>query len=397
MTVNHSSLPKPLSRQVVSVVATAALAVCGFAGFTVWRSQPQPAPPPSTTTEPQPKTVTALGRLEPQGEVVKLSAPSSVEGSRVETLRVREGDRVSAGQVIAVLDSRDRLQAAVEEAQSGVRVAEANLAKVRAGAKQGELQAQRATISRLQAEQGGDIAAQAATVERLQAELRNAQVEDQRYQALFQQGAISESQRDSKRLTVDTAQEKLQEAQVTLERTRSSKQEQILEARATLDKIAEVRPVDVEAAQAEVTSALASLKRAQANLDQAFIRSPRPGQILKIHTYPGEIVSSDGIAEIGQTGAMYAIAEVYESDVSQVRPGQPVTVTSDSIPDTLKGTVEYVGLQVKKQDVINTDPSANIDSRIVEVKVRLNRDSSQKAAKFTNLQVKTVIQTGARD
>jgi len=55
---------------------------------------------------------------------------------------------VKTPQVITILDSRDCQQAALDQAQKQVRVAEANLAKVKAGAKNGEIQAQKATIAR---------------------------------------------------------------------------------------------------------------------------------------------------------------------------------------------------------------------------------------------------------
>lgn len=58
-------------------------------------------------------------------------------------------------------------------------------------------------------------------------------------------------------------------------------------ANATLDKIAEVRPVDVQAAQAEVDNAVAAVKRAQTDLKQADIKAPITGKILKIHTKVG--------------------------------------------------------------------------------------------------------------
>jgi HlyD family secretion protein len=61
------------------------------------------------------KTVVALGRLEPTGEVIKIAASSS--GSRIAQLRVKQGDTVTKGQIIAILDSRDRLQAELEQAQ----------------------------------------------------------------------------------------------------------------------------------------------------------------------------------------------------------------------------------------------------------------------------------------
>ncbi|MGB8688825.1 MAG: HlyD family secretion protein, partial [Microcoleus sp.] len=111
----------------------------------------------------------------------------------------------------------------------------------------------------------------------------------------------------------------------------------------------------------------------------------------KIHTYPGERVGNDGIIELGQTREMLAVAEIYQSDVDKVRLGQPAKITSDSFQGELLGNVEYIGLQVLRQNIVNTDPSANIDARIVEVKVRLDAVSSRKVAGLTNLQVKVAI------
>jgi HlyD family secretion protein len=383
-----SGLLKP-----ATIAATLAALVLGGVGvYTALRSRTtQSVTPIPATRISAVETVAALGRLEPQGEVIKLAAPTSTEGSRVEQLLVKQGDRVKAGQIIAILDSHDRLQAALQEAQEQVSVAQTKLAQVKAGAKLGEIQAQQAAVARLEAEQRGNIAAQRATVARLEAELDNAQAEDRRYQALFQEGAISASVLDSKQLVVRTAQKQLQEAQATLNRIQSAQTQQISEAKSTLNRIAEVRPVDVRVAESEVRSALASVKRAQANLAQSSVRSPRNGQVLKIHTWPGELVSSDGIVELGQTQQMYVVAEVYESDITKVRLGQPVQVRSDSFAGVLNGTVEEIGLRVQRQEVINSNPTDTIDARIVEVRVKLDPASSQTAAGLTNLQVKVAI------
>jgi HlyD family secretion protein len=415
-------------------------------------------------SQSQPKTLTALGKLEPQGKIIKLSAPTSTEGTKIEKLLVAEGEAVKSGQLIAILDSQGRLQASVSEAKEKVRVAQASLARVKAGAKQGEIEAQKAAIVRLQAEQGTETQAQKATVARLevekstqieaqkatvekliverdtqieaqkaaiaesQAELGNAQAEYKRYKELYEQGAISTSNEEGKRLTLQTAQQKVNqakanlkrieasgkqqiaEAQANLRRIEASGQQQVNEARAnlrkietstqqqvkesqfTLSKIAEVRPVDVVAAEAEVKSARASLKRAEENLEQAYIKSPQNGQIYEIYARPGEVVGTNGIADIGKTSQMYGVVEVYHSDINKVRLGQKVKITSNSLSGDLQGTVERVGIQVKRQNVINADPSRNIDDRVVEVHVRLDKTSSQKAAKFTNLQVEAVIE-----
>ncbi|MFN6558970.1 MAG: ABC exporter membrane fusion protein [Nostoc sp. ChiSLP01] len=382
------------SRQWFGIAASALIVVGGTSAYVLSRSpsnqQVQNASP--AVASPEITTVTALGRLEPQGETIKLSAPTANNGNRVEQLLVKEGDRIKAGQVIAILDNRDRLLAAYQQAQEDVKVAQAKLAITKAGAKTGEINAQRAEIERLEAQRQGDIDAQVATVARLTSELTNAQTQYNRYQSLYQVGAISAADLDSRRLTLETAQKSLQEAKAVLKRIQSTSPAQLNQARANLDQIAEVRPVDVKQNQVEVDRAIAAMKQAQAELDRASVRSPIDGEILEIHTRAGEVVGSDGIVEIGQTQRMYAVAEVYQSDISDVKVGQQVRVTSDSIPGELLGKVERIGSQVKRQTIVNTDPSTNIDARVVEVHVALDTASSKKAAKFTNLQITAEIE-----
>ncbi len=392
ITENQTKSSKPLAKKTPVIIGIAIL----IAGMGVYALQPfAPSEPEAVTitTMPEIKTVTALGKLEPSGEIITVSVSSSSQGNRIEELLVQEGDEIEKGQVIAVLDSRDRLEAALNQAQEQVGVAQANLAQVKAGAKAGEINAQEAVIARIEAERSNDIMAQTATVSRLEAELNNAQVEYQRYKQLYQDGAISASEKDSKYLTLATAKEQLAEAKANLNRIKSSQQKQIAEAKATLNKIAEVRPVDVEVAAAEVRQAQAAVKTAQADLNQALIKSPQAGRVIKIMTRPGEVVSNDeGIARIGQTSQMYAMAEVYESDISKIKLGQLVTVTSSAISGKLTGTVAKIGLEIQRLDIVNTDPTANIDARVVEVKVKLDQESSQKAAGLTNLQVQTRIE-----
>ncbi|HBB34427.1 MAG TPA: HlyD family secretion protein [Cyanobacteria bacterium UBA8803] len=385
---------KPVAQRTVILAIIATLATGGILFYGTQRFQltQNTASPIQTTVVPEITKVTALGRLEPEGEVIQLSAPASAEGNRVAQLLVKPGDKVQSGQVIAVLDSRDRLSAALEQAREQVRVAQARLAQVQAGAKTGEIQAQQATIARTQAEQQGEITAQTATIARLEAQLRNAETEYQRYQFLYQEGATSASTSDSKRLAIETLQQQLNEAKANLARIEQARQQQLKEAQANLNRIAEVRPVDVQAAQAEVNSAIAAVKRAQAELDLAYVRSPRKGQILEIHTWPGEALGNAGIADLGQTEQMYAVAEVYETDVEQVREGQRAVITSSAFKGELTGTVDRIGWQVQKKDVLNTDPIADIDARVVEVKIRLDAAATSKVAHLTNSQVKVEIQ-----
>jgi HlyD family secretion protein len=407
-----------LALAVAGAIATGITAIysINFANKPTTKSSPVETPPAV-------RGVTALGRLEPSGEVIRLSASNaSMQGARVAQLLVAQGDQVRTNQVIAVLDNRDRLQSAVESAQKQVIVAQANLAKVRAGAQTRAIGAQEATVTRLQAELKGrkntDQAtidrlkeevkgqekAQQSTVDRLQAELKNAQDEFVRYEQLFQKGAISQSVLDTRRLTVATAQERLREAEANRDKTLATLKQQLKEAeatrdqtvdvlgaqikeeKATLEQIREVRPVDIQEAEAKVESALANVKQMQADLDLAYVKAPAVGRILKIHTRAGESVDAkNGIAELGKTDEMMVVAEVYESDISKVRLGQRVTLTSESkaFDGELRGSVNQIGLQIGRKDVLSTDPAAATDVRVVEVNVRLNPEDSKRVMGLT--------------
>ncbi len=349
--------------------------------------------PIAMAAAPTVETVSALGRLEPEGEAIQVFAPTSSDGARVETLSVKHGQRLRKGNVIAVLDTYERRQAALQEAQEQVRVAQAQLSQVEAGAKSGQIRAQARVLDRQQVELQTEAEAQEAAIARLEAELRNAELEDRRYQVLYTEGAVSASLRDGKQLTADTVRQQLNEARVNLRRIQLSRQQQVSEAKATLDQIAEVRPVDVAVARSQVAKAQASVARAQAELDLATVRSPQDGQVLKIHTRPGELVGTQGIISLGQTQQMVAVAEVYELDVSRIRAGQTATVTSknNAFPEVLRGKVFEIGLEIDKKDVLNTDPAAQFDARVVEVKVRLDEPSSRRVASLTNLSLQVSI------
>lgn len=383
-------------RWVLALVITTGIVTATAAVYTVSRYRLLPSTPATTPapTVPIVRTVTALGRLEPEGEAVHPATTGSLEGSRILQILVKEGEKVKAGEIIAILDTRDRRLAALKETQEQVKVAQTRLAQVKAGAKVGEINAQKATILRMEAELRGNVKAQEATVERLEAELQNAETEDRRYQQLYQDNAISASTRDSKHLAVETTQKQLEEGKATLNRLRESMQAQLNEAKANLNRIAEVRPTDVGVAQAEVDKALAAVERAKADLEVAYVRSPRDGRILKIHIRPGEVVGDrgEGILKLGQTDKMYAVAEVYETDIRKVRLGQRATITSDAFVGKLQGTVDQIGWEIGKKDVLSTDPAAATDVRVVEVKIRLDPASSQRVAALNNLQVTVEIE-----
>jgi HlyD family secretion protein len=346
--------------------------------------------PPQATT-PVTSAIAALGRLEPQGEITRISAPASLEGTKIAQVLVKNGDKVAQGQAIALLDSHNRRLTQLEKAKADVQIAQARLAKVKAGAKAGEIKSQQEKIAGLKADLQGQIATQKAEIARLEAELQNAELEALRHQFLYQQGAVSASETDSIRLKAKTTQELLIKAKAKLIHTIETNQIQQSEAKAVLNSIAEVRPVDVQEAEAQLQSAIADVQQAQAELDLTYIRSPIDGQILKVNARAGEVVGTEGIADIGQTNQMYVVAEVYETDINKIHPGQKAIITGAAFSGELEGEVAQIGLQVNQQNVFANDPQANTDNKVVEVKIRLNPVSSQKVSGLSNLQVQAVI------
>jgi HlyD family secretion protein len=137
--------------------------------------------------------------------------------------------------------------------------------------------------------------------------------------------------------------------------------------------------------ETRVRVAAAELSHARAELSRAYVRSPIDGRVLYVHAREGEQVGGDGLLELGRTGSMFAIAEVYEDDIGRVRAGQRARITSPALSAPLSGTVDWIHLKVAKQDALGTDPAARKDARVVEVEVRL--DDSAAAAALTNLQV----------
>jgi HlyD family secretion protein len=418
--------PQSTGQWMVVVVITGSILTIGIITYGLSRAKNDSSQASKTIAQPiVVKKVAALGRLEPQGEVIKVAASGS--SSRVAQLLVKQGDWVKKGQAIAVLDDRDRLQAELEQAQEQVKITQARLAQVKAGAKTGEIGAQKstlarykaqwqgdrttqkATLNRLEAQIAGDITGQKATIRKLEAEYKNAQTEYDRYQQLSREGAVSASTYENKGLILETKRQELAEATTNLARTQQTGQQQIKEAKAalerteltglqqineatsTLDRVSEVRPVDLQTAQAEVDSARSTVKKAAAELALAFVRSPRDGQILRVHTWEGEVVGNEGIVDLGQTAQMMAVAEIYETDLQRIHLGQNATVTSGAFPGKAIGQVKEIGLQIYKNKVLNTDPTAATDARVVEVKILLDPQSSRKVQGLTNLEVTVEI------
>lgn len=301
----------------------------------------------------QNRVIFALGRIEPQGEVISVAGPSGSSDTRIESLCVAIGDQVDKGALLATLDNHDRLQAAVNVAAASLEQAKTQLVQTRVNAK-----ASRDELN--------------ATLESQRATLKNAQVDLARQRTLVQSRAISEQEFDTARLLVDTADKKVKETEARLARYASDIEEN----------------VDVQVARANIEVAKANLQQAETQLAQSTVYAPSAGRILEITLRPGERIGQTTLLKMGKIDSMMVRAEVYESDVSQLVNGMKVVVHAPAISNVLHGTLETIGSYVQQQSITDANPAANTDARVIETWIQLDANASLQASRFVNMQVR---------
>lgn len=87
----------------------------------------------------------------------------------------------------------------------------------------------------------------------------------------------------------------------------------------------------------------------KAELSSTFpLRSPIAGTVVERQINPGEVVEAGKqLFTVGNIENLWLLAQLYEKDLSRVRPGQEVEVSTDAFPNEIfKGTIDYVGGQV---------------------------------------------------
>jgi HlyD family secretion protein len=304
--------------------------------------------------------VVALGRIIPRGDVIKVATPSGAGDARIAEIRVREGEQVSAGDVLAVLDNLAQLQSSIASAQANISVREAVLLQTQSSI----------AASRDEAR---------AALERAEATAAAAQSELERTTSLFERGVATRADFD----------------QVVARATESGRDvERNLATLSRFETGSETMQADIAVAQANLEAAGAELARAQQGLERAYVRAPEDGMVLDINARVGERPENSGIIDLGDTTSMTVEAEVYQTMIGRVSIGDPVTVTAEALGAALSGTVSAIGLEIGRQSITSSDPAANTDARVVDVIIALDAPSSERARRFTNLEVVVRIDAG---
>ncbi|MBZ5576348.1 MAG: efflux RND transporter periplasmic adaptor subunit [Acidobacteriia bacterium] len=264
---------------------------------------PAPVQVTAVTQDTIRRTVEADGVLYPQDQasvMPKISAP-------VQKFLVNRGDRVKAGQLLAVLENRD-LTAAVAESRGQLDQAESNLRSISAAAVPEQV---------IKAQTDVQAAQQAVDAAQKIAESR---------QKLLEEGALARRLVDEAQLSYVQAKSQLAAAQEHLRALQSvGKEEQ------------------VKTAQAQVEAARGHLQSAEAQVSYSEVHSPINGVIADRPIYAGEMASAGTpLLTVMDIGRVVARVNVPQAQATAVKVGQTATVTQTGNGEALEGTVTVV-------------------------------------------------------
>lgn len=317
--------------------------------------------PPAMAETLLPTDVVGLARLMPRGDVAYVAAPFGAGDARVAEILVAVGDRVSRGAAVAILDNLQAQEGAVLAAEANLAVRQATLAQTRS-----------ATVaSRAEAQ---------ASLDQARSSAQNAAATLARTEDLAARGVATSATLDGARAAAAESTQAVARAEATLAR---------------YEVVALDDQPDVFVDSRNVAAAEAELARARMDLARAEVRAPIDGTILDIRATPGQRPPVDGIMQMGDTDVMMAEVEVWQDRVAAVSVGQPVELASVALGQTLRGTVDSIGLTVGRQGLISDDAAANSDARVVRVLVALDAASSRLAARYVGLEAVARIDAGA--
>jgi HlyD family secretion protein len=299
-------------------------------------------------------------------------------GGRIESIALREGDRVKQGQVIAQLDDAE-IKAQLEGAKARFNAAQqqVNQARLQIDVIQSQIQEAQLNLRQSSDNATGKInqaqarvaAAQAelvqrqAQVQQAKAERQLAQADRDRYQSLLQDGVIPQQQFEQNKTKLDTAQANLQASLATVDVAQkqvnvaqgeltqaqtSSFNPQINTAKiAGLNKQLAQAQAQLEVAIAEVANAKAAQAEIAAKLEDLKIISPINGVVLTRTSEPGEVISTGTtLMTLVNLNNVYLRGYLPEGEIGMVRVGQAAKVFLDSAPDRpLNATVSQIDSQ----------------------------------------------------
>lgn len=331
-----------------------------------------------------------------QGKRYEIRALGS---SRIVAIRVREGDIVRRGQVVADLDAEGVLAslgeagAAVATARAQVRSAEyaASLTRRKfAAGIEGANAALRAAQARRQLLLAGarpeEIAQARHRIEQIRSTLTEAEAAANRARKLFEAGALSQAENERAAARAASAGEELAIAEEALRiLEQGARPEEIAAAQAAVDAAKaeielaksgseelKVRQTEVSAARSRLCQALAAERVARSVKRETQLTSPADGSVARLDSEPGETtIPGMPLMTIVESKALFVEAEIGDEDAGKIAVGLPVEVIIPSRPGrALAGQITRIGAESESK------PELSLRTRILRTRIDLT-DTSQ--------------------
>ena len=295
---------------------------------------------------PMPHNVIALsGRIE--GDDSTIAAKTA---GRIREIRVREGDVVKAGDVIAVLDEEQAVQreqqarAAVQGAETRVAHSQEQIGVLQEQLKQANINVDQARLDAegrvRQAE--AEVATAEANLSQAHAAYEQARYDAERFTKLARTGDVSDRQREqahtaeqAQAAVVESASKQVAAARGALTAARANLKNPPLRSSqaAAIKKQITQAQADVAAAQADAERSRAQLKESQANRTDLTIVAPFDGTIATRVAEPGEVlVPGAAIVTMIDLSKIYLRGFVPEGDIGRVKLEQTARIYLDSNP-----------------------------------------------------------------
>ena len=262
----------------------------------------------------------------------KIEVAAKVIG-KVSWIGVEKGDKVRKDQVLVRLED-DEYRARLAEAKGQLNMLKARLAELVNGSRPEE------------------IAKSNADVEQARADLENAQITLKRTKQLVDQGVMSKQALDDAQARYDSQQARINSLQKGYE----------------LVKIGPRRE-QIDAVRAQVEQTKGTLDYAQTQLDNTVIRAPITGTVLERNVERGEFVTTGFVGDKGAKGYVVSLADlndlqveldINQNDFAKLSPTQQGVVTTDAYPDR-----KYKGI------IHEISPEANRQKATVQIKVKV--------------------------
>jgi HlyD family secretion protein len=285
----------------------------------------------------------------------------------LKTLEVQVGDQVTAGQILATIDTHD-LEVALETARLQLEQAQINVDKLNVGPDDTEVTTAQINVAEARDNLSEQQVSLAAATERARLSwvtsannLRDAQAEysdiywtnrnlEQKIGAENVPSSNYENEAAAKR-AVENAEAAMEQARLSYESTQKQGETslqtaryQVTTAQTNLDALyASASATDLASAQNSLAQAQLSYQEAQDNLEKAVLRSPISGTVMSVSAVVGTQVGTSAVITIADMDAPLLEFWVEETDMAAAQVGNKVNVVFDALPDlTFTGTVVQV-------------------------------------------------------